>query len=276
MGKTLRTVVGVTVGAAAAWICALKPRIFDKPDLSEIRRYDYARGGFFDRKKGIPENSLPAMKAAVDHGYGIRLDVRLCRDGVPVIFRDSRLFRMCGSEGSVENSTLEELKSLKLENSEEAIPTLEEALECIDAQVPVLLCLHTEQDNANSLSTQVCAACDVYDGIFTVESADPRVLQWFRSNRREYIRGSVVDAGRRSGEGFRNLLWDFLSFSLLMNFLSEPDYISVNLSSRFNPSVWICRLVYRMQCMNWTIRSEEEYEAVRTDGCIAVFEDIEV
>lgn len=275
MGKTIRTVIGVTIGAAAAWICALKPRIFNKPDLDEIRRYDYARGGWFDRKKGIPENSLPALRAAVEHGYGIRLDVRLCRDGVPVVFRDSRLFRMCGSEGSVENSTLEELQTLKLEGSEESIPTLEEALQVIDAQVPVLICLHSEKDNAISLASQACAVCDLYDGVFAVESDDPRVLQWFRKNRKEYIRGSVVDGSRKSGDDFKSLLWDFLSFSLLMNFLTEPDYLSVNRSSRFNPSIWICRMVYRIQRMDWTVRTSEEYEAVRTDGSIVIFEDFE-
>lgn len=275
MGKKIKAAIGLTVGVMAAWACAVKPRIFNKPDLGEIRRYDYARGGWFSRKKGIPENSLPAMQAAIDHGYGIRLDVRLCRDGVPVVFRDSRLFRMCGTDGTVENTTMEELQTMCLEETEEKVPSLEKALKLIDAQVPVLLCLHTDNGNHDSIASRVCAVCDLYEGVFTVESDDPRVLRWFRMNRREWIRGTVVDGRRRSGEGIMDLLWDFFCFSLLMNFLTEPDYLSVNLETRINPSVWICRLVYRILRMDWTVRTQEEYEAVRTNGSIAVFEDIE-
>lgn len=275
MGRKLKTAIGLAIGTVAAWACAVRPRIFDKPDLSEIRRFDYARGGWFDRKKQIPENSLPAFRAAVEHGYGIRLDVRLCRDGEPVVFRDSRLFRMCGADGTVENSTLEELREMQLDGTENGIPTLEEALGEIDAQVPVILCLHSEEDNYNSLASQACAACDCYDGVFTVEADDPRVLRWFRKNRREYIRGTVIDGRHTSGNDLMHLLWDFCCFSMLLNFLTEPDYVSVSLDSRINPSLWICRLFYRIQRMDWTVRTLEEYEAVRTAGSIAVFEEIE-
>ena len=275
MGRKLKTAIGVAVGLMAAWAYAVKPRIFGKPDLSEIRRYDFASGGWFDRKKKIPENSLPAIRAAVEHGYGVRLDVRLCRDGEPVIFRDSRLFRMCGSEGSVENSTLEELRRLKLDGSEEMIPTLKEALEAIDAQVPVLLCLHAENDNFESLASQACADCDLYDGVFAVESDDPRVLRWFRSHRKEYIRGTVIGGAHSSGRSLFEVLRDLIRFSMLLNFLTEPDYVSVSLDASFNPSLWLCRCIYRIQRMGWTVRTMEEYESVRTDGAVAVFEEIE-
>ena len=275
MGRKIKTFIGLAIGTMAAWAYAVKPRLFDKPDLSEIRRYDYARGGRHDRKQQIPENSIPAFRAAIDHGYGIRLDVRLCRDGEPVVFRDSRLFRMCGADGTVENSTLEELRTLKLDGTREGIPTLQEALDEIDAKVPVLICLHTEENNCDSLASQACAVCDTYEGVFAIESDDPRVLRWFRKHRKEYIRGNVVDGRRRTGDDLPHLLWDFFRFSMLMNFLTEPDYVSVSLDSRFNPSLWICRAVYRIQRMDFTVRTMEEYEAVRTGGRIAVFEEIE-
>ncbi|MGI6089439.1 MAG: glycerophosphodiester phosphodiesterase family protein [Bilifractor porci] len=275
MGKHAKKVIGAVIGTAAAWAFAVKPRIFNKPDLSEIRKYDYANGGFSSPEKGIPENSIPAFRDAIAHGYGIRLDVRLTRDGVPVVFSDSLVARMCAANGSVENSTLEELKELRLEGTEETIPTLREALEFIDGQVPVILNILVEDQDYNAISDQVCDVADEYEGVFAIESLDPRVLRWFRKQRREFVRGQVIDYRHSTGGALKNLLWDFLCASLLMNFLTEPDYISSRPDQRYNPSLWICRCLYRVQRMNWTIRSMEAYEEAKTDGAVVVFEEIE-
>jgi glycerophosphoryl diester phosphodiesterase len=275
MGKTFKKVAGVCIGAVAAWTFAVKPRIWNKPDISEIRRYDYARRGFRGADGKIPENSMAAIRAAIDHGYGLDLDVRLTRDGVPVVFADTRLERMTGIEGSVENSVLDELKELKLGDSEEEIPTLEEALQEIDGRVPVILNIHTEDDNFNAISDQVCEVVDAYEGVFAIESMDVRVLRWYRKQRSEYIRGQISDFNHRSGSSFMNLLLDILTSCLLMNFLTAPDYISTNIDSRNNPSIWLCRLVYRVPRMDRTVRSLEDYELVKTDGSTVVFEDIE-
>ena len=51
MGKHAKKVIGAVIGTAAAWAFAVKPRIFNKPDLSEIRKYDYANGGFSSPEK---------------------------------------------------------------------------------------------------------------------------------------------------------------------------------------------------------------------------------
>ena len=51
---------------------------------------------------GVPENSLPAFRAAAAAGYGAELDVHLTADGRLVVFHDGDLTRMCGVEGTVE------------------------------------------------------------------------------------------------------------------------------------------------------------------------------
>ena len=68
---------------------------------------------------------------------------------------------------------------------------------------------------------------------------------------------------------------DFVRFNLLTNFLASPDFISCNLADRRTVSLLFCRLLYRVQTMDWTVRSMEEYELVKTDESIVVFEDIE-
>ena len=273
--NSFRRFMGFAVGAAAAWAFAVKPRVFGKPDMSEIRRYDYARRGFFDPVKKIPENSMAAFRAAVEHGYGMTMDVRITRDGIPVLFHDQRLYRMTGIDGTVENSTLAELRELKLERTDEGIPTLEEALQMVDGRVPVILELHVCEGNQEALCELTCDVLDVYEGVFAVQSFDPRVLRWFRQQRNEYIRGQMVDYSYSSGTTIRSRVWDLFCASLFMNFLTEPDMISCSMGSRMNPSLWLCRALYRVPRFEWTVRSIESYEEVRTGGAIAVFESIE-
>ncbi len=276
MGKKMKKLAGICLGTAATWSFAVMPRVWNKPDLSEIKRYDYANRGYRGIDNKVPENSLAAYRAAIEHGYGILADVRITRDGVPVLFADSRLERMTGGNGTIENSTIEEIRALTLNGSEEKIPTLEEALQLIDGQVPVVLDLRVESDNYYSLCDQVCEVLDVYEGVFAVQSTDPRVLGWYKKQRNEYIRGQKVDYAHKSGSEIQNILWDFLCSSLLLNFLVAPDFVSSGITQRINPSLILCRLIYRIPRMNWTVRTMDEYEKVRTDGAMAVFEDIEL
>ena len=275
MGRKLKTFIAVCAGTAAAWALAVKPRIWNKPDISEIQRFDFAHRGFHDPEKKIPENSLAAFRAAIEHGYGISLDVRITRDGVPVVFADSRLDRLTGTNGTVENSILDELKTLYLDGTDEQIPTLAEALELIDAQVPVLVNLMTADGNHEILSDLTCEVLDAYEGVFAVESLDFRVLRWFKKQRNEYIRGQKADYSYRSGYRFLDVILDFLTASLLLNFLTCPDYVSANIDYRRTPSLFICRLLYRVPIMDGLVTTLEDYELVRTDGSIVVFEEIE-
>lgn len=46
----------------------------------------WAHRGLHDKKRGIPENSFPAFRAAIEAGDGIELDVHLTKDGQLVVF----------------------------------------------------------------------------------------------------------------------------------------------------------------------------------------------
>jgi glycerophosphoryl diester phosphodiesterase len=49
-----------------------------------------------------PENTIAAFRLAIESGAeGIEFDVRLARDGVPVVIHDSELFRTTGKSGRV-------------------------------------------------------------------------------------------------------------------------------------------------------------------------------
>jgi Glycerophosphoryl diester phosphodiesterase len=60
-----------------------------------------------------PENTLAAFRKAVEAGAdGIEFDVRISKDGVPVVFHDSTLKRISRREGRTSSFTAEELASV--------------------------------------------------------------------------------------------------------------------------------------------------------------------
>ena len=75
------------------------------------------------------ENTLKSFKKAYDCGAtAIEFDVRLTKDGVPIVVHDENLRRLAGIDAEVSNLTLNEIKKVKI-MGEEPIPTLEEVLE---------------------------------------------------------------------------------------------------------------------------------------------------
>jgi glycerophosphoryl diester phosphodiesterase len=100
-----------------------------------------------------PENTLPAFELAVRQGAdAIELDVRLTRDGVPVVLHDATLDRTTDGRGPVGALTLAELRaadagarfsldggrSYPFRNGAARVPTLAEVLRGFP-EVPVLL-----------------------------------------------------------------------------------------------------------------------------------------
>jgi glycerophosphoryl diester phosphodiesterase len=80
-----------------------------------------------------PENSLAAFHRAEADGLPFEIDVRLLRDGTPIVFHDDALARMTGAPGRVGDMSWREVSPLRLRSargpSGEPIPTLGEVLD---------------------------------------------------------------------------------------------------------------------------------------------------
>ena len=152
---------------------------------------------------------------------------------------------------------------------------LKEILDLTDGQVPVILTLAPDKNRLYRFCEKIFPILDEYEGVFTVESVNTEVLAFFRSQRGEYIRGQIVDSAYTSGYSLRGQASDFAVRNLLLNTRTEPDYISCSIRDRKKISLLLCRLIYRIPVVNWVVRDMQEYEQVRSDGQIAVFENIE-
>jgi glycerophosphoryl diester phosphodiesterase len=91
--------------------------------------------------RSAPENSIAAIEAAFDDGAEIvELDVRLTKDGVPVLMHDTTVDRTTNGTGAVADLTLAQVQELRLKQglggaqaalTDHRVPTLAEAMEVI-------------------------------------------------------------------------------------------------------------------------------------------------
>jgi glycerophosphoryl diester phosphodiesterase len=256
-----------TVGAGT--LLAMRGRT-GHPGLEKLRGWNYAHRGLHG--EGIPENSLAAFRAAVEHGYGAELDIHLLKDGGLAVIHDSLLQRTTGREGKVEDLTEAELKAYPLEGTEETIPAFHEVLEVFAGKTPLIIELKAEGDNYAALCEAACKAMDGYEGVWCMESFDPRVVLWLKKNRPDIIRGQLAENYlRKRNEKLPLLLKTALAWNL-ENFICQPDFMAYDFTTRKTLGNAVCRKLWGMESVSWTLRTPEEHETALKEGWIPIFE----
>lgn len=212
---------------------------------------------------------MRAFQKAVEAGFGIEMDVQMTKDGIPVVFHDYTLKRICGAEGKVCQYTYEELQQMSLCGTDQKIPRFEDVLKLVDGKVPLIVELKIE-----STDTSVCPATDgllsEYKGMYCIESFNPLGVLWYRRNRRQVVRGQLADAFHREEE-YRGLLY-FLLQNLLFNWLGKPDFIAYNHKYPMMLSRSLCRGLYRSTAAAWTIKSQAELNEAKKHFDIYIFD----
>ncbi len=238
-----------------------------------LRRYRYAHRGLHD-KPTIPENSMAAFRRAVENGYGAELDVHLMADGNLAVIHDASLKRTAGADVYIEDLTAADLKDYRLEESDEHIPLLEEVLALFEGQTPLIVELKAERGNHNALASAAMEVLDRYDTAYCVESFDPRCIRWLKENRPEVVRGQLSEQFLRhpkdGAKQSKAVLW--LLGNLLTNIATRPDFIAYRFSDRNTPSVRLCRALYGVQEVNWTITTKQDMAAAENAGNLVIFE----
>ena len=260
----------VAVPLAAIVLLALQCR--RGGDWSYMKQFRYAHRGL--HRKGLPENSLAAFRDAIDHGYGVELDLHLMKDGNLAVVHDSRLGRMCGADAVIEDLTAEDLPNLKLDYTEETVPLFEDVLKLFDGRPePMIVELKVANGNYDALSEKAMELLDRYDVHYVIESFDPRAVAWFRKHRPEVLRGQLSTAMTKPEHGGSKKPGLMLVEHLLTNVIAQPDFIAYDFTERNIPELAICRKVFGVQEVSWTIRTPEDAEKAEKLGNLVIFEN---
>ena len=209
------------------------------------------------------ENSLSAYKSAVEHGYPIEMDVQLTKDGVLVCFHDDSLKRVTGVDGYINDFTYEELKHLKILNTQDYIPTFEEFLKLVNGQVPVMIEIKRQRSKNYDIAKMTTDALKDYQGEFVVQSFDPFIMLKVKKYAPDYLRGQLGGVAKKGELPFiQYVVVKYMPF----NFLLKPDYI--------NYLIDLMPINKKIPTVCWTVRTQENLLKAKELKVNYVFENV--
>ncbi len=263
-------VIATIVFLIAIFVFLTAPRTTERERMGFYRHTQFAHRGYFCKEEGIPENSMPAFRAAIDRDYGIELDIQLTKDGQIVVFHDYNLKRLFGVSRPVKNCTMKQLRSLRFPGTRERIPRLKEVLDLVGGRVPLLIELKVP-DRSTTLCEKVYDMLKDYPGAYIVESFNSFSLRWFKKNANGILRGQLAERVPRKG-GVNQRFARFMLENLLGNFLSRPDFIAYQYLDLPQPVVTYLRAFFQTPIAVWTLQTERELKKGQRDYEMQIFE----
>lgn len=214
-----------------------------------------AHRGLFN--SNYPENSLSAFENAVKNNYGIELDIQFTKDKKIVVFHDDNLERMTNDKRNVNELLYEELRNLKLLNSNESIPLFEDVLSLVNGKVPLIIEIKN-CDNIIELGQETYKLLKNYKGKFAVESFNPFVLEWFKNNAKEVIRGQLSGNYKNYNSNLKSYQKLAMTY-MLLNFKSKPHFIAYDLCAL--PNIRVSNLRKKgIPIITWTVKNKNDME----------------
>ncbi len=225
-----------------------------------------AHRGFHDVKNGRPENSRAAIRAAIERGYGIEIDLQLSADNQAMVFHDYDLARLAEAQGAIRLRSAQELAAIPLKGGDEGIPTFSEVLDLVDGRVPLLIEIKDQDgamgDNTGTLEEAAAACLAGYAGDAAVMSFNPNAIAAFKQHCTDRPLGLVTC-------GYTKEDWPLLPAKTRDDLRDIPDFDRVGASFISHDrtdleSAAVARLKARgVPILCWTIRSPEQEREAR-------------
>ena len=228
-----------------------------------------AHRGYFDNSLGIPENSLPAFKKAIDLNFAIELDIHILKDNTIVAFHDNNLKRMTGINKPLKDYNYGELKDIKLLDTNICIPTFAEVLQLVDGKVPLLI----EFKNDYNLKGLIDGAMDLlkkYNGKYAIQSFHPACINYFRKKYPSIPRGQLSYDYKKDRITF---IGRFVLRNMLFNIITKPDFISYRIGQCKESKIE--KWKKKRPVLGWVVNNKQQFEQNKNIFDILIGENLD-
>ena len=223
--KTACKIAAPAAACAGAFAFLVAPGHATRAQKAPFVYRNYAHRGLHTEDGTVPENSLPAFRAAAEAGYAV------------------------------------EMGTLRLGDTDCVIPTFAEALEALGGRVPLLLEVKRGHNNRR-LCALTLAALRTYGGPYCVESFDPTIVAWFRRNAPDILRGQLSQPPKDYGKALNKPAAAIVG-NVLTNVIARPQFIAYKIGPK-PLSVRLCEAMGAVRA-GWTSRAwthEHDYDIV--------------
>ncbi|ENN87005.1 glycerophosphoryl diester phosphodiesterase protein [Rhizobium freirei PRF 81] len=164
--------------------------------LAWLTERPVAHRGYHDMNKEVWENTLSAFSRAIEAGFAIECDLHYASDGVPVVFHDDDLQRVCNLPGEVRERTSAELGLLSIGGTKDKIPTLKHLLQLCDGKVPLVLELKGREGDDDGFAESVLEVLEGYRGHVALMSFDHWLLKDLKALESPYPVGLTAEGNK--------------------------------------------------------------------------------
>ena len=268
MDQLIKGLAIAAIGAAGLYTLSTQGRT-GHPGLAQLRGWLYAHRGLHDAN--LPENSMAAFRAALDHGYGIELDIHLMKDGNLAVIHDCSLKRTAGSDVKITDLTVRDLENYRLQGTEEKIPLFSQVLELYAGKAPLIIELKSDK-NCKELVAAAVKAMEGYEGPYCMESFDPRVVYELKKQAPQIIRGQLAMDNFKEKNQSVGAVIKWILTNNAANFLTLPDFVAYRFADRKRLANKLSRKFWGLQGVTWTLKTPEELETALAEGWLPIFE----
>ncbi|MCU0900700.1 MAG: phosphodiesterase [Cypionkella sp.] len=238
-------------------------------------RLPVAHRALHDRAAGRVENSPSAVRAAVEAGYAIEVDVQLSADGQAMVFHDETLDRLTAERGRISARSAAELGQIGLSGGPDVIPTLAQVLAMVAGRVPLLIEIKDQTEvmgpTDGRLEAAVAQALTGYGGEVAVMSFNPHAVAHMARLAPHVARGLTTSSWDPAD-------WAPVPAAVCDTLRDIPDFdrvgasfISHQANDLTRPQVLSLRAA-GVPILCWTIRSESQEVLARQIAANVTFE----
>ena len=171
-----------------------------------------------------PETSTGAYENSIKIKAPIMLCVQSLDDENLVCFSYKNVAKITDGTGYVQTLSLDEVKKLKIKNTDYKVLSFEDALKNINGRVPVLINIYND-GSVGKIESNIYKVLKEYKGEFAIMATNPYTVEWFKLNAPDVLRG--IKSGKFTDKFYGSIKTKKLT-KLKFNKIAEPDFIVYN------------------------------------------------
>ena len=224
--------------------------------MNWLNKLPIAHRGLHSNANNIYENTKESFLAAVNENYAIECDVVLSKDHEVVVFHDENLKRLCNLDKSVSSLTMNELRSLKIYESNSNIISLDEMLHVVSAHVPIII--EIKGKFTPFIEERIQEIIRSYRGPIALKTFNLKSVEWLIKFLPYVYKGLVIDSNTNNFEAILDLNIDFVSCDI--------EFIESNLVDRLKKK--------GLPIITWTVDNEDKKKKANLIADNIIFENI--
>ena len=224
--------------------------------MNWLNKLPIAHRGLHSNANNIYENTKESFLAAVNENYAIECDVVLSKDHEVVVFHDENLKRLCNLDKNVSSLTMNELRNLKIYESNSNIISLDEMLHIVSAHVPIII--EIKGKFTPFIEERIQEIIRSYKGPIALKTFNLKSVEWLIKFLPYVYKGLVIDSNTNNFESILDLNIDFVSCDI--------ELIESNLIDRVKKK--------GLPIITWTVDNEDKKKKANLIADNIIFENI--